>query len=104
MLGSMPSPLDGLTAAQREAVTHPSGPLLVLGGAGTGKTRVLVRRFGWLVDEGLASPDGVLALVFSPAAAAEMRERVEDLIGAAGDGLWGEGVHSLATRLLQDAA
>src|SRR5262249_49763316 len=68
ILGSMPSPLDGLAAAQREAVTHPGGPLLVLGGAGTGKTRVLTRRFAWLVEEG-APADGVLALVFSPAAA-----------------------------------
>src|SRR3954462_13555746 len=76
ILGSMPSPLDGLAAAQREAVTHPSGPLLVLGGAGTGKTRVLARRFACLVDEGTAA-DGVLSLAFSPAAAAEMRERVE---------------------------
>jgi superfamily I DNA/RNA helicase/RecB family exonuclease len=100
----MPSPLDGLTAAQREAVTHPSGPLLVLGGAGTGKTRVLARRFAWLVDEGRATPDGVLALVFSPAAAAEMRERVEDLIGAAGEDLWVDTFHSFATRLLQDEA
>jgi DNA helicase II / ATP-dependent DNA helicase PcrA len=100
----MPSPLDGLAAAQREAVTHPSGPLLVLGGAGTGKTRVLTRRFAWLVDGGLAGPDGVLALVFSPAAAAELRERVEDLIGAAGEDLWVETFHSFATRLLQDEA
>jgi DNA helicase-2/ATP-dependent DNA helicase PcrA len=100
----MPSPLDGLTAAQREAVTHPSGPLLVLGGAGSGKTRVLARRFAWLVDEGLAEADGVLALVFSPAAAAEMRERVEDLIGASGEDLWVDTFHSFATRLLQDEA
>src|SRR4051794_582515 len=65
ILRSMPSPLDGLAAAQREAVTHPSGPLLVLGGAGTGKTRVLTRRFAWLVEQG-TPPDGVVALVFSP--------------------------------------
>ncbi|HEY2604066.1 MAG TPA: ATP-dependent DNA helicase [Thermoleophilaceae bacterium] len=99
----MPSPLDGLAAAQREAVTHPAGPLLVLGGAGTGKTRVLTRRFAWLVEEG-TPPDGVLALVFSPAAAADMREHVEDLTGAAGVDLWIETFHSLSTRLLQDEA
>ena len=97
----MPSPLDGLTAAQREAVIHPGGPLLVVGGAGTGKTRVLTRRFAWLIEEG-APADGVLALVFSPAAAAEMRERVEDLAGAAGVDLWVETFHSFSTRLLQD--
>jgi DNA helicase-2/ATP-dependent DNA helicase PcrA len=99
----MPSPLDGLAAAQREAVTHPAGPLLVLGGAGTGKTRVLTRRFAWLVEEG-TPPDAVLALVFSPAAAADMREHVEDLTGAAGVDLWIETFHSLSTRLLQDEA
>jgi DNA helicase-2/ATP-dependent DNA helicase PcrA len=99
----MPSPLDGLAAAQREAVTHPSGPLLVLGGAGTGKTRVLTRRFAWLVEEGTPA-DGVLSLVFSPAAAAEMRERVEDLTGSAGLDLWVETFHSFSTRLLQDEA
>jgi DNA helicase-2/ATP-dependent DNA helicase PcrA len=99
----MPSPLDGLNAAQREAVTHPGGPLLVLGGAGTGKTRVLTRRFAWLVEQG-APADGVLALVFSPAAAAEMRERVEDLVGAEGEELWVETFHSFSTRLLQDEA
>ncbi|HEY1595368.1 MAG TPA: ATP-dependent DNA helicase [Thermoleophilaceae bacterium] len=99
----MPSPLDGLAAAQREAVTHPGAPLLVLGGAGSGKTRVLTRRFGWLVEEGTPA-DGVLALVFSPAAAAELREQVEDLTGAAGLDLWVETFHSLSTRLLQDEA
>ncbi len=99
----MPSPLDGLTAPQREAVTHPGGPLLVMGGAGTGKTRVLTRRFAWLVEQG-APADGVLALVFSPAAAAEMRERVEDLAGAADVDLWVETFHSFSTRLLQDEA
>src|SRR5437763_2919521 len=103
ILGSMPSPLDGLAATQREAVTHPSGPLLVLGGAGTGKTRVLTRRFAWLVEQG-TPPDGVVALVFSPAAVTEMRERVEDLIGAAGEDLWVETFHSFATRLLHDEA
>ncbi|MEJ7893846.1 MAG: ATP-dependent DNA helicase [Solirubrobacteraceae bacterium] len=69
----------GLTNAQREAVTHPAGPLLVLGGAGTGKTRVLVERFAWLVAQG-AAPESILCLTFSPAAAAELRERVEAAI------------------------
>jgi len=78
--------------------------MLVLGGAGSGKTRVLARRFAWLVDELAAPADGVLALVFSPAAAADMRDRVEDLIGAAGEDLWVETFHSFATRLLQDEA
>jgi DNA helicase-2/ATP-dependent DNA helicase PcrA len=99
----MPSPLDGLTAAQREAVTHPGGPLLVLGGAGTGKTRVLTRRFAWLVGEGVPA-DGVLALAFSPAAAAEMRERLEVLIDAPWEELWVDTFQAFCTRLLQDEA
>jgi DNA helicase-2/ATP-dependent DNA helicase PcrA len=99
----VPGPLDGLTAAQREAVTHPGGPLLVLGGAGTGKTRVLTRRFAWLVGEGVP-PDGVLALAFSPAAAAEMRERLEGLIDAPWEELWVDTFQTFCTRLLQDEA
>jgi DNA helicase-2/ATP-dependent DNA helicase PcrA len=77
----MPASLDGLDRAQSAAVTHPSGPLLIVAGAGTGKTRTLTRRFAWLVEQGL-EPDHVLALTFSTAAAAEMRERVEALIDA----------------------
>ena len=84
-------------------MTHAGGPLLVLGGAGTGKTRVLTRHFAWLVAEG-APPDGVLALVFSPAAAAEMRERLEALIDAPWEELWVDTFQTFCTRLLQDEA
>jgi DNA helicase-2/ATP-dependent DNA helicase PcrA len=99
----VPTPLDGLSAAQREAVAHPGGPLLVLGGAGSGKTRVLTRRFARLVEQG-APPDGVLALVLSPAAAVEMRDELERLIGPCGEDLWVETFQSLAMRLLNDEA
>ena len=99
----MPSPLNGLGAAQREAVTHAGGPLLVLGGAGTGKTRVLTRRFAWLVEQGIP-PDGVLALAFSPAAAAEMRERLEALVDTRGEELCVATFRSFCTRLLEDEA
>ena len=65
-----------LTAAQHEAVAHPGGPLLVIGGAGSGKTRLLAERFAWLASNG-TSPESILVLAFSPAAADELRERIE---------------------------
>src|SRR5918992_491468 len=91
----MPSALDGLNRSQRAAVTHPGGPLIVVAGAGTGKTRMLTRRFAWLVEQG-ESPDAVLALTFSSPAAAEMRERLEELHVNT--------FHAFAARLLQDEA
>ena len=67
----MPPPTGALSAAQLDAVTHAGGPLLVLAGAGTGKTRVVTERFAWLVSEG-TPPECILALTFSNPAAAEM--------------------------------
>ena len=75
----MPGLLADLNEAQREAVTHPGGPLLVLAGAGTGKTRVITRRIAWLASQGTA-PEQVLALTFSTKAAEEMRARAEELL------------------------
>ncbi|HEY6781363.1 MAG TPA: UvrD-helicase domain-containing protein, partial [Thermoleophilaceae bacterium] len=94
---------DGLNAAQRAAVTHTGGPLLVLAGAGTGKTRTLTRRFGWLVEQGIPA-DEVLALTFSSAAAAEMRERLENLLDQPYDELHVATFHSFCIRLLQEEA
>src|SRR3712207_475622 len=99
----MPGALDGLNRDQRAAATHPGGPLLVLAGAGTGKTRTLTRRFAWLVEEGLA-PDHILALTFSSPAAAEMRERLESLIETPYEELHVATFHSFCARLLQDEA
>src|SRR5215210_437378 len=99
----MPEALDGLNRSQRVAVTHPGGPLIVVAGAGTGKTRALTRRFAWLVDEG-AAPDEILALTFSSPAAAEMRERLEALIEAPYEELHVATFHSFCSRLLQDEA
>ena len=70
--------LDGLTLTQRQAVTHADGPLLVLAGAGAGKTAVLCRRLAWLVDGG-ARPSEVLALTFTHKAAAELQQKIPKL-------------------------
>ena len=73
--------MTDLTAAQREAVSHPGGPLLVLAGAGTGKTHVLAERFGWLVEQGTPA-DAILALTYSATAADDLRARIEARVPA----------------------
>ena len=72
--------LDGLNDAQREAVTHDGGPLLIVAGAGTGKTTVITRRIAWLITQRRARPEQILALTFTDKAAAEMEERVDQLV------------------------
>jgi DNA helicase-2/ATP-dependent DNA helicase PcrA len=72
--------LDGLNAAQREAVIHDAGPLLIVAGAGTGKTTVITRRIAWLITQRHARPEQILALTFTDKAAAEMEERVDQLV------------------------
>src|SRR5262245_53946750 len=72
--------LEGLNAAQRAAVTHDTGPLLIVAGAGTGKTSVITRRIAWLIAQRKARPDEILALTFTDKAAAEMEERVDTLV------------------------
>ncbi|MDE0450950.1 MAG: DNA helicase II [Gammaproteobacteria bacterium] len=90
-----------LNERQREAVTAPLGNLLVVAGAGSGKTRVLVHRIAWLVQvEGL-SPQGVLAVTFTNKAAAEMRSRAETLLDMPGRGMWVGTFHGIAHRLLR---
>ncbi len=94
---------DSSSDPQRSAVTHTGGPLLVIGGAGTGKTRVLERRFAWLVEQG-APAHSVLALAFSPGAAAAMRTAVEELVEPPYDELHVGTFHSFCERLLRDEA
>ncbi len=93
--------LDPLNDAQREAVTATPGPLLVLAGAGSGKTRVLTHRIAWLVQVEGASPYGILAVTFTNKAAAEMRSRIEALLGRPAAGMWVGTFHGLAHRLLR---
>src|SRR5256714_8325772 len=99
----MPGPLDGLNRSQLAAVTHPGGPLLVIAGAGTGKTRTITARFAWLVEQG-AAPDQVLALTFSSPAAAEMRERLETVIESPYEDLHVSTFHAFCSRLLAEEA
>lgn len=93
--------LDDLNTAQREAVTAPPGNLLVLAGAGSGKTRVLVHRIAWLVEVERVSTWNILAVTFTNKAAREMRGRIEQLLGAAPGAMWVGTFHGLAHRLLR---
>ena len=93
--------LNPLNDAQRAAVTAPLGATLVLAGAGSGKTRVLIHRIAWLIQAEGATPHGILAVTFTNKAAAEMRSRVEALLGSSGGALWLGTFHGLAHRLLR---
>ena len=93
--------LESLNDAQRDAVTAPLGAILVLAGAGSGKTRVLTHRAAWLIREHDVSPHGLLAVTFTNKAAAEMRGRIESLLGIPGDALWVGTFHGIAHRLLR---
>jgi DNA helicase II / ATP-dependent DNA helicase PcrA len=93
--------LNPLNEAQRAAVSAPLGPVLVLAGAGSGKTRVLTHRIAWLIQTQGVSPHGVLAVTFTNKAAAEMRGRIEQLLGMPGSALWIGTFHGIAHRLLR---
>jgi DNA helicase II / ATP-dependent DNA helicase PcrA len=99
----MPVALDGLNRAQEAAVAHVDGPLVVVAGAGTGKTHTLVHRFAWLVDQDVPA-ERILVLTFSPPAAADLRERLESLLESPYEELHVETFRSFALRLLQDEA
>jgi DNA helicase-2/ATP-dependent DNA helicase PcrA len=93
--------LENLNDAQRKAVTAPAEPLLVIAGAGSGKTRVLTHRAAWLIDVEGISPQSLLAVTFTNKAAAEMRGRIESLLEMPVSHLWIGTFHGLAHRLLR---
>ena len=93
--------LSGLNPAQEAAVTHAGTPLLIIAGAGSGKTRVLTHRIAHLIATGRARPGEILAITFTNKAAAEMRERVTALVGPAGERMWVSTFHSACVRILR---
>ena len=93
--------LDPLNDAQREAVTAPAGTVLVLAGAGSGKTRVLVHRIAWLIQVERVPPWSLLAVTFTNKAAREMRGRIEEMLGQPAGGMWVGTFHGLAHRFLR---
>ncbi|MFP1899995.1 DNA helicase II [Lonsdalea quercina] len=93
--------LDSLNDKQRDAVAAPRSNMLVLAGAGSGKTRVLVHRIAWLMSVENCSPYSIMAVTFTNKAAAEMRHRIEQLIGTSQGGMWIGTFHGLAHRLLR---
>src|SRR3954466_2002855 len=93
--------LQGLNEAQRAAVSAPVGPVLVLAGAGSGKTRVLTHRIAWVIATEGASPHSILAVTFTNKAAHEMRGRIEKLLGVPGGAMWVGTFHGIAHRLLR---
>ena len=95
--------LEGLNPAQREAVLHVDGPLLVLAGAGSGKTRVLTTRIARLIDQHGVDPSRILAVTFTNKAAGEMKDRIARLLGRAPGGMWVGTFHAIGARMLRAA-
>src|SRR3954468_12377075 len=96
--------LEGLNPQQRAAVVHHGGPLLIVAGAGSGKTRVLTHRIAWLISERGASPGEILAITFTNKAAGEMKDRVARLVGPRAKAMWVSTFHSACVRICRAEA
>src|SRR3990172_8023648 len=96
--------LEGLNRQQKKAVTTTEGPLLIIAGAGTGKTTVITRRIAYIIEKKLAKPSEILALTFTEKAAAEMEERVDVLVQYGYVDTWISTFHAFGNRILQEKA
>lgn len=93
--------LNGMNPRQKEAVLHTDGPLLLMAGAGSGKTRVLTHRIAYLIEEKEVNPWNILAITFTNKAAKEMKERVNAILASGGEDVWGSTFHSMCVRILR---
>src|SRR5699024_7434143 len=93
--------LNELNQRQKEAVKHTEGPLLIMAGAGSGKTRVLTRRIAYLIEEEGVSPRNILAITFTNKAAREMKDRVRQPVGTDSEKMWASSVPSTCVRILR---
>ena len=93
--------LDNMNEMQKQAILHTEGPLLILAGAGSGKTRVLTHRTAYLIDEMRVNPYHILAITFTNKAAGEMRERIDDIVGFGSESIWVSTFHSTCVRILR---
>ena len=92
---------DNMNERQKEAMLCTEGPLLIIAGAGSGKTRVLTHRIAWLIESGITDPWHILAITFTNKAAGEMRQRVDSLVGEGADQVWVATFHSTCVRILR---
>src|SRR3989339_981669 len=94
--------LENLNEEQLSAVTHVGGPLMIIAGAGTGKTTVITQRIAWLIEQGKAKPEEILALTFTEKAATEMEERVDSLLPIGYIDMWISTFHSFCEKILRE--